>query len=114
MTATIFTGSILTRKCTLDIFDRVYYMRALVGVVAGIVAGAVIQVEYDQNASAGIAILIAIVFYFISYAISKGIAKKRTKGKAKKGSNRWDHPVHLSIIHVHDSSIHRSPPVHSH
>ena len=68
----------------MDIFDRVYYMRALVGVVAGIVAGVVIQVEYDQNTSVGIAILIAIVFYFVSFAISKAMAKNVPKDKRRK------------------------------
>jgi hypothetical protein len=68
----------------LDIFDRVYYMRALVGVVAGIVAGVVIQVEYDQSTSVGIAILIAISFYFVSFAISKTIAKNVPKDKRRK------------------------------
>lgn len=68
----------------MDIFDRVYYMRALVGVVAGIVAGVVIQVEYDQSTSVGIAILIAISFYFVSFAISKTIAKNVPKDKRRK------------------------------
>ena len=68
----------------MDIFDRVYYMRALVGVVAGIVAGVVIQVEYDQNTSIGIAILIAIAFYFVSFAISKAMAKNVPKDKRRK------------------------------
>ena len=68
----------------MDIFDRVYYMRALVGVAAGIVAGAVIQVEYDQNTSVGIAILIAIVFYFVSFGIGKSLAKNVPKDKRRK------------------------------
>ena len=68
----------------MEIFDRVYYMRALAGVVAGIVAGVVIQVEYDQNTSVGIAILIAIVFYFISFGISKTMAKNVPKDKRRK------------------------------
>lgn len=68
----------------MDIFDRVYYMRALAGVVAGIVAGAVIQVEYDQYTSVGIAILIAIVFYFISFGVGKSLAKNVPKDKRRK------------------------------
>ena len=68
----------------MDIFDRVYFMRALVGVIAGIVAGVVIQVEYDQNTSIGIAILIAIVFYFVSFGIGKTIAKNVPKDKRRK------------------------------
>lgn len=68
----------------MDVFDRVYYMRAIVGVVAGIVAGAVIQVEYDQGLSVGIAVLIAFVSYFVSYGIGKSMAKNVPKDKRRK------------------------------
>lgn len=68
----------------MDIFDRVYYIRAITGIIAGIVAGAVIQTEYDQNTSIGIAILIAIVFYFISFGVGKTIAKNVPKEKRRK------------------------------
>lgn len=68
----------------MDVFDRVYYMRAIVGIVAGIIAGSVIQVEYDQQTSVGIAIMIAIVFYIVSFAISKRIAKNVPKEKRRK------------------------------
>lgn len=68
----------------MDIFDRVYYMRAIVGVAAGIVAGFVIPFQFDQSASVGIALLIAIVFYFISYGVAKTIAKNVPKEKRRK------------------------------
>lgn len=68
----------------MDIFERVYYMRALVGVAAGIIAGLVIPLEFDQNASVLAAVGIAILFYFISFGIAKGIAKNVPKDKRRK------------------------------
>lgn len=68
----------------MDIFDRVYYIRAITGIIAGIVAGAVIQTEYDQNTSIEIAILIAMVFYIISFGVGKSIAKNVPKEKRRK------------------------------
>jgi uncharacterized membrane protein YjjP (DUF1212 family) len=68
----------------LDVFDRVYYMRALAGVAAGIIAGFVIPMEFDQYASIGIALLIAIVLYIVSFGVGKGIAKNVPKDKRRK------------------------------
>jgi hypothetical protein len=68
----------------LDTFERVYYARAIIGVVAGIVAGFVIPVELDQAASVGVAVLIAFVFYFISLGVGRGIAKNVPKEKRRK------------------------------
>lgn len=74
----------LTKKRNLDVFDRVYYMRAVIGAVAGIIAGFVIPIEFDQTTSVGIAIIIAIVFYFVSFGIGKSIAKNVPKDKKRK------------------------------
>ncbi len=68
----------------MDIFERVYYMRALVGVAAGAVAGFVIPIEVDQVASVGTAVIIAIVFYIISIGIGRSIAKGVPKDKRRK------------------------------
>jgi hypothetical protein len=68
----------------LDIFERLYYMRALVGVAAGIVAGIVIPGEFDQYTSIGIAILVGVLFYFVSLGIGRQIAKNVPKDKRKK------------------------------
>jgi hypothetical protein len=68
----------------LDIFERLYYMRALVGVAAGIVAGIVIPGEFDQYTSIGTAILVGMVFYFASLAIGRRIAKNVPRDKRKK------------------------------
>jgi membrane protein DedA with SNARE-associated domain len=68
----------------LDIFERLYYMRALVGVAAGIVAGIVTPGEFDQYTSIGVAILVGILFYFASLGIGRRIAKNVPKDKRKK------------------------------
>jgi uncharacterized membrane protein YjjP (DUF1212 family) len=68
----------------LDIFERVYYMRALVGVAAGIVAGIVIPVEFDQYTSIVTTIFIGLVFYLVSLGIGRRIAKNVPRDKRKK------------------------------
>jgi uncharacterized membrane protein YjjP (DUF1212 family) len=68
----------------LDIFERVYYMRAIVGVAAGIVAGIVIPVEFDQYTSIVTTIFIGLVFYLVSLGIGRRIAKNVPRDKRKK------------------------------
>ncbi len=68
----------------MDVFDRVYYMRALAGVAAGIIAGLVIPMEFDQYTSVLAVLLIAIVAYIVSFGIGKGIAKNVPKEKRRK------------------------------
>jgi uncharacterized membrane protein YjjP (DUF1212 family) len=68
----------------LDIFERLYYMRALVGVAAGIVAGIAAPGQVDQYTSVGTAILVGIIFYFVSLGIGRRIAKDVPKDKRKK------------------------------
>jgi hypothetical protein len=73
----------------LDIFERVYYMRAIVGVAGGILAGYilggfVIPVGFDQNTSVATTILIGIVFYSASLGIGRRIAKNVPKDKRRK------------------------------
>jgi uncharacterized membrane protein YjjP (DUF1212 family) len=97
----------------LDIFERLYYMRALVGVAAGIVAGIVIPVDFDQYTSIGTAILIGMVFYFVSLGIGRRIAKNVPKDKRKKVATEGIMPfIFLLLIFMimvytalHQSSI---------
>ncbi|MDQ3909822.1 MAG: hypothetical protein M3232_05395 [Thermoproteota archaeon] len=97
----------------MDIFERLYYMRALVGVAAGIVAGIVIPVDFDQYTSIGIAILIGMVFYFVSLGIGRRIAKNVPRDKRKKVATEGIMPfIFLLLIFMimvytalHQSSI---------
>jgi hypothetical protein len=73
----------------LDTFERVYYIRALMGLVAGVVAGFVMPFAshsppVEQNVSVSIAFAIAIVFYFISLGVAKGLVKNVPKDKGRK------------------------------
>jgi TM2 domain-containing membrane protein YozV len=79
-----FTGSNLPQNAILDIFERLYYMRALAGMTAGIVAGIVIPVEFDQYTSIAAAVLVGMIFYFVSLGIGRRIAKNVPKDKRKK------------------------------
>jgi protein-S-isoprenylcysteine O-methyltransferase Ste14 len=65
-------------------FDRIYYMRAVLGVIGGIVAGLVIVPGTDQGTIIGIVILIGLFFYFISYGISKKIGRTVQKPQKRK------------------------------
>jgi uncharacterized membrane protein YjjP (DUF1212 family) len=97
----------------LDIFERLYYMRALVGVGAGIVAGIIIPVDFDQYTSIGTAILIGMVFYFVSLGIGRRIAKNVPRDKRKKVATEGIMPfIFLLLIFMimvytalHQSSI---------
>ncbi|HWS20485.1 MAG TPA: hypothetical protein VN239_07330 [Nitrososphaera sp.] len=97
----------------MDIFERLYYMRALVGVAAGIVAGIVIPAEFDQYTSIGTAILVGMVFYFVSLGIGRRIAKNVPRDKRKKVATEGIMPfIFLLLIFMimiytalHQSSI---------
>ena len=72
----------------MDTFERVYYMRALVGVAAGVVAGFLVPFDpagqLNQGVSVGIAFGMAVLFYFISLGIGRGIARNVPKDKRRK------------------------------
>jgi hypothetical protein len=87
MAARHFTGYNLTTKDNLDIFERVYYMRALAGVAAGVITGFLAPFDpsgLDQGMSVGVAFGMAILFYFISLGIGRGIARNVPKDKRRK------------------------------
>jgi len=73
----------------LDIFERIYFMRALVGVAGGIVAGLVINSTlpfgYPSSSSPYLVSLgTGIAFYVVSYGIGRTIAKDVPKDKRRK------------------------------
>jgi hypothetical protein len=68
----------------LEVLDKVYYIRALLGVIAGVIAGLVIIPETDQGAVMGIIILTALVFYLLSYGISRRIDRTIPKSQKRK------------------------------
>jgi uncharacterized membrane protein YjjP (DUF1212 family) len=98
----------------LDIFERLYYMRALVGVAAGIVAGVVIPGEFDQYTSIGTAILVGIIFYFVSLGIGRRIAKNVPRDKRKKVATEGIMPfifLLLTFMIIVYTALHQSSVV---
>lgn len=68
----------------MEILDRVYYMRVLVGIIAGVAAGIIIIPASDQGTDIAILILIGLIFYFISYYLSKRIGRGIQKPQRRK------------------------------
>ncbi|HEU0145238.1 MAG TPA: hypothetical protein VFQ47_10675 [Nitrososphaera sp.] len=95
----------------MDIFVRLYYMRALVGVAAGIVAGIVIPVEFDQYTSVSTAILVGMVFYLASIGIGRRIAKNVPRDKRKKAATEGIMPfifLLLTFMIIVYTALHQS------
>jgi protein-S-isoprenylcysteine O-methyltransferase Ste14 len=73
----------------LETLDRVFYVRAITGLIAGVIVGLVIGPGTNQATAVGIALVISMVFYIISYAaarrISGSIPKKERRKVATSG-----------------------------
>jgi hypothetical protein len=67
----------------LEPLDRVFYIRAILGLVAGVAVGLAVGPGIDQATAIGIAFGISIVFYIISYA--GNIPKKERRKVATSG-----------------------------
>src|ERR671930_1599846 len=65
----------MTEVTYLESLDRVFCMRAALGLIACIIAGFVIPAGTNQNTAAGTVILIGMIFYIMSYGVAKSIAK---------------------------------------
>jgi len=59
----------------LEYLDRVFYIRAILGLIAGVITGFVIAPGTSQGNAAATALLIGIIFYVISYEVAKRLAK---------------------------------------
>jgi protein-S-isoprenylcysteine O-methyltransferase Ste14 len=64
--------------------DRVFYTRAILGMVAGVIVGLAIAPGADQASAVGIAFSISIVFYIISYATGKRVSGNIPKKERRK------------------------------
>ncbi len=63
--------------------DKVFYTRAISGIIAGVIVGLGVSPGTDQASAVGIALGIAILFYIISY-----VAGKRVSGNISKKERR--------------------------
>jgi hypothetical protein len=68
----------------LEPLDRVFYIRAILGLVAGVAVGLAVGPGVDQPTAIGIAFGISIVFYIISYAAAKKVSGNIPKKERRK------------------------------
>jgi len=81
-------------KKQLDLLDKIYYMRAFLGVICGIILGFILNsMGVDSNLSTipnspSIIIMVALLFYIISYVIGKRIGVRlKTEDRRKISTN---------------------------
>ena len=65
----------------LDQFEKVYYMRAIMGIIAGARIGVSISPSTGQGSVIAIIIVVGIVFYIISHWISNKIIPNNPKSE---------------------------------
>jgi protein-S-isoprenylcysteine O-methyltransferase Ste14 len=68
----------------LEPLDRVFYIRAILGLVAGVAVGLAVGPGIDQATAIGIAFGISIVFYIISDAAAKKVSGNIPKKERRK------------------------------
>jgi len=64
--------------------DKIYYIRALLGMLAGIIIAFSITPGTNQGTTFGIIIIMSLLFYIISYWISKKIIPNVPKAEKRK------------------------------
>lgn len=64
--------------------DKIYYMRAILGIIAGVIIAFSISPDTNQGTILGIIIIMGILFYIISYWISKKILPNVPKTQKRK------------------------------
>jgi protein-S-isoprenylcysteine O-methyltransferase Ste14 len=64
--------------------DRVFYTRAILGLIAGVIVGIAIGPGTEQASAVGIAFSMAIVFYILSYATGKRVSGNIPKKERRK------------------------------
>ena len=94
----------------MDVLDRVYYTRAILGVIAGVIAGLVIIPGTDQGEVMGIIILTALVFYLLSYYISRRIGLTILKSHKRKLATDGIFSFYFSTFDVHDPGLYCVTP----
>jgi len=81
-------------KKQLDVLDKIYYMRAFLGVICGIILGFILNsMSLNSNSSVvpyspSIIFIVALLFYIISYVIAKRIGLRlKTEDRKKIATN---------------------------
>jgi hypothetical protein len=74
----------MTKVISLEPLDRVFYMRAILGIIAGIITGFAIAPGSGQGPAVGTAILIGVILYILSYQIARRMARNTPKPQRRK------------------------------
>ena len=70
---------------TLQIEDKIYYLRVVMAAIAGSILGVVVKPNSDQSNTIGLTILVGIIFYSASHIIASRMAGNNLpKDKKKK------------------------------
>jgi len=69
---------------TLQIEDKIYYLRVVMAAIAGSILGVVLKPNSDQSNTIGLTILVGIIFYSVSHIIASRMAGNLPKEKKKK------------------------------
>ena len=64
--------------------DKIYYIRAILGLIAGVIIAVSISPDTNQGTILGIIIITGVLFYIISYWISKKIIPNVPKKEKRK------------------------------
>ena len=89
---------IMDQVAQLDPLDRVFYMRAILGLVAGIVTGFSISPGASQGLAISTAMLIGLIFYIASYQMAKRIAKNIPGNNRRKLATNGIFPFIFMLI----------------
>lgn len=64
--------------------DKIYYIRAILGIIAGVIIALSLSPDTSQGTILGIIIITGVFFYIISYWISKKIIPNVPKSEKRK------------------------------
>lgn len=68
----------------MEAVDKIYYMRAIVGIIAGIACGFIISPSDSQLSNIGVFFGIGIIFYILSHIVAKKISSDANLKTEKK------------------------------
>ena len=74
----------MTSILVLEQWDRIYYIRAIIGAISGVILGSVLPYPSDNQIAGGLVFLIALIFFIISYIVAKKMMPKVKSDEKRK------------------------------
>jgi protein-S-isoprenylcysteine O-methyltransferase Ste14 len=74
----------LTSILVLEQWDRIYYIRAIIGAISGVILGSVLPYPSNNLIAGGLVFLIALIFFIISYIVAKKMMPKVKSDEKRK------------------------------